>query len=53
MRLIGSGPGRGIGLLFVLTGVFVVVAAFVAWNHPRIQGLEGEIPDLEPVYTHA
>jgi len=51
--LIGSGPGRGIGLLFVLTGVFVVVAAFVAWNHPRIQGLEGEIPDLEPVYTHA
>jgi MFS family permease len=47
--LFGTGPGRGIGLLFVLTGVFVMGVVFVAWNHPRIRSLEAEIPDLEPV----
>ncbi len=47
--IIGSGPGRGIGLLFVLTGLFVIGVVAVAWNHPRIRGLESEIPDLEPV----
>ena len=44
--LVGSGPGRGIGLMFVLAGVFVVVVVARAWTHPRIRGLEVEVPDL-------
>ncbi len=51
--LVGTGPGRGTGLLLALTGVFVITVAFVAWNHPRIAGLEAEIPDLEPVLVPA
>jgi len=47
--VIGSGPGRGIGLLFVLTGLFVVATVVVAWYHPRIRGLETEVPDLDTV----
>ncbi len=51
--LFGSGPGRGIGLLFVLAGLFVVVVATVAWRSPRIQHLEEEIPDLEEATDRA
>jgi MFS family permease len=43
----GSGPGRGIGLMLVLSGVFVIVTAFVAWHDPRIRNLEEEIPDFD------
>ena len=43
----GTGPGRGIGLLLVLSGVFVIVTAFVAWKHPRIRNLESVISDLD------
>ena len=44
----GTGPGRGIGLMFVLAGIFAVVVVIGALNHPRIKNLETEIPDLEP-----
>jgi MFS family permease len=44
----GTGPGRGIGLMFVLAGIFAVVVVIGALNHPRIRNLETEIPDLEP-----
>ncbi|MDH5372608.1 MAG: MFS transporter [Acidimicrobiia bacterium] len=47
--LLGSGPGRGIGLMFVLAGIFAIATVVVALNHPRIKNLETEIPDLEPV----
>jgi MFS family permease len=43
----GSGPGRGIGLMHVIAGLFVVLVSFLAWNHPRIRNLEAEIPDLD------
>ena len=45
--LFGSGPGRGIGVMFVLAGLLVVLTVFVARNHPRIRNLETEVPDLE------
>lgn len=44
----GTGSGRGIGLMFVLAGIFAVVVVIGALNHPRIKNLETEIPDLEP-----
>ena len=45
--LLGAGPGRGIGLMFVLIGLFAMAIAAIAWNVPRIQNLEVEVPDLE------
>jgi MFS family permease len=45
--IIGSGPGRGIGLMFVLAGLFTTAIVAVAWNLPRIRNLETEVPDLE------
>ncbi|MBU1225884.1 MAG: MFS transporter [Actinobacteria bacterium] len=51
--VIGWGPGRGIGLLFVLIGMFAVVAAVAAWSHPQIRNLEASIPDLEASPTAA
>ena len=45
--ILGTGPGRGIGLMFVLSGVFAVGTALVAWNHPLIRRLEADIPDFD------
>ncbi len=44
--IIGSGPGRGIGLMFVLAGLFTIVTMGAAWTLPRIRNLEDEVPDL-------
>jgi hypothetical protein len=44
-RLIGSGPGRGIGLMFVLAGAILAVVSAVAWSNPRIRLVEDELPD--------
>ena len=45
--LFGSGAGRGIGLMFVLAGLFAIATAVIALRHPRIKNLETEVPDLE------
>ncbi len=44
-RLIGVGPGRGIGLLFILLGAVVVLAVLAGYSYPRLRRLEQEIPD--------
>jgi MFS transporter, DHA3 family, macrolide efflux protein len=41
-RLIGSGPGRGIALVFVLAGVVNVLLIGWAWRSPHIRQLEDE-----------
>ncbi len=43
----GSGPGRGIGVMFFLAGVLVVFTVFIAWNNRRIRAIETEVPDLQ------
>jgi MFS family permease len=45
-RLIGAGPGRGIGLMFILAGVLTTLAAAVGYLHPRIRRVEDELPDV-------
>ncbi len=42
---IGTGPGRGIGLLFVLAGLFMMIASAAVWTNPRIRHVETELPD--------
>jgi MFS transporter, DHA3 family, macrolide efflux protein len=44
-KLIGTGNGRGIGLLFILLGVGWIVTSLVTFLNPRVRGLEREIPD--------
>ena len=43
--LLGSGPGRGIGLGFVLSGLCLLFACVLAYANPRLRYLEDEIPD--------
>jgi hypothetical protein len=42
---LGVGPGRGIGLLLVLSCLFLWLESAVAYALPRIRRLEEEIPD--------
>ncbi len=48
-RLIGVGPGRGIGLLFIALGVFLALAAAAARAYGPLWRLESELPDRLPV----
>lgn len=45
-QLIGSGPGRGTAVLFILIGCFVIGASLIAGLFPRLRRLESEIPDV-------
>jgi MFS transporter, DHA3 family, macrolide efflux protein len=43
--MLGAGPGRGIGLLFVLAGFSLLVLSTICYTNPRIRNLEEELPD--------
>ncbi|HSQ16527.1 MAG TPA: MFS transporter [Anaerolineales bacterium] len=44
-RITGSGVGRGIGLLFVVMGLFISLATVIGCLSPRIRNVERELPD--------
>ncbi|MGJ7607443.1 MFS transporter [Variovorax sp. LT1R20] len=41
----GTGPGRGIGLLFFVSGAVGLVLTVLALGHPRLRRLETLVPD--------
>jgi hypothetical protein len=43
--LLGTGPGRGIGLMFVLSGLMGVIVSGLAYLNPHIRDIEQELPD--------
>ncbi|HYI11611.1 MAG TPA: MFS transporter [Thermoanaerobaculia bacterium] len=45
-RTIGTGPGRGIALLFMVLGVLQLVTAIAGYLHPHLRNLETEMPDI-------
>lgn len=47
--LIGSGPGRGYGLIFILLGLVISLASILGYLHPRIRLVETELPDVSVV----
>jgi hypothetical protein len=47
-QIVGVGPGRGIGLLFMISGLTLVVVSLIAWANPRLRNLEMELPDFLP-----
>ncbi|MEM7581909.1 MAG: MFS transporter [Acidobacteriota bacterium] len=46
-RLIGVGPGRGLGFLFVILGAVTLVALLVALAYRPLRNLEDELPDAD------
>lgn len=45
-QLIGVGPGRGMGLMFVMMGLLAMGTAVSAFAYPRIRNVETELPDM-------
>ena len=45
-HIIGTGQGRGIGLLFIIMGILTIVATVVAFQYPRLRRVEEELPDM-------
>ena len=45
-KWIGAGPGRGVALLLILTGVFLLLVAVGSYALPRVRQVEEELPDL-------
>lgn len=46
-RVIGVGVGRGIGLIYIILGGFLLLASLVAFLYPRLRNVEIELPDFE------
>ena len=46
-QLIGAGPGRGMGFMFLLMGTLSIISALSAFAHPHIRRVEMELPDIE------
>ena len=44
-QIIGFGPGRGIGLLFLAMGIIKMAVTVIGYAHPRIRFVEDELPD--------
>lgn len=45
-QIIGSGDGRGTALIFIASGLFLLVTSLLAYLNPRIRNLEQELPDV-------
>lgn len=44
-QIIGVGPGRGIGLLLILSGFLVILVTASGYLNPRVRRVEDELPD--------
>jgi DHA3 family macrolide efflux protein-like MFS transporter len=44
--LLGTGPGRGIGLMLLISGLSISLAALIAYGYPRLRLVESELPDV-------
>ncbi|MFJ5230849.1 amino acid adenylation domain-containing protein [Kitasatospora sp. NPDC088391] len=47
-RLIGTGPGRGIGLLYLLFGLAMAVLVLACLAVPALRHFDRDVPDAEP-----
>lgn len=44
-QIIGYGPGRGIGLIFIIMGILTILAQVGGYLYPRLREVETELPD--------
>lgn len=47
-RMLGVGPGRGMGLIFVLSGTIAIIIQIVAFRLPTLRLAESILPDAIP-----
>lgn len=47
-QIIGTGPGRGIGFIYIVLGFLSILITVIAFLYPRIRRLEDELPDATP-----
>jgi MFS family permease len=52
-QFLGVGPGRGIGLIFVLMGILLIVITLIGRLNPHIRHVEDELPDAIPTPLEA
>jgi len=45
-QIVGVGPGRGIGLIFVIAGLGTILITWLAYLNPKIRHIETSIPDV-------
>ena len=43
--VLGTGPGRGIGLMFVIAGLLTMVLGLIGFAMPHVRNVETELPD--------
>lgn len=43
---IGAGTGRGMGLMFTLSGLILLLVTALVWTLPRIRNVEAELPEV-------
>jgi hypothetical protein len=46
--VIGVGPGRGTGLMFILIGFMCILVSLAGYLNPRVRNVELELPDAMP-----
>ena len=46
--IIGEGPGRGMGLLFIMTGMLMLMIATYGYLYKPLYNVEAAEPDAEP-----
>ena len=47
-QILGTGAGRGIGLMFILSGLTAILVSAMVYLNPRIRNVEEELPDALP-----
>ncbi|NEO67423.1 MAG: hypothetical protein F6J98_46580 [Moorea sp. SIO4G2] len=47
-KIIGTGTGRGIDLIFIVVGILIVMITIGAYQYPRLRFIEDELPDAIP-----
>jgi MFS transporter, DHA3 family, macrolide efflux protein len=47
-KIIGVGPGRGIGLIYILLGLLILIVTAVAFSYAHLRNVEDELPDMIP-----
>jgi amino acid adenylation domain-containing protein len=47
-RVIGTGAGRGIGLMYLVFAAIMAVMVLVAMRYPALARFDAEVPDAEP-----
>ncbi|GAB4569130.1 MAG: MFS transporter [Anaerolineales bacterium] len=47
-QILGTGAGRGIGLMFILSGLTAIIVSILVYANPRIRNVEAELPDALP-----